>query len=187
LGKAVSPADFKQAWERDDDKLVPFPTDVVAPLRIPEAHRAFLVEAGLPESAAPYLHFGGRHYVRMPSAAEGWKAGEAFNRYRVVGANGFGDPICIDVESGGAVVYLNHDDEMKCRFMNSNVECLAGSLLAFRDVIQQTQQHGGTDAFLDGQIPTEVVDRFIERMDQIDPPAIKSDTFWFHSILGEGI
>ncbi|HZR20712.1 MAG TPA: SUKH-4 family immunity protein [Verrucomicrobiae bacterium] len=147
----MSPADFKQAWESDDDKLVAFASEVVVPLRISEVHRAFLVEAGLPESAAPYLNFGGRHYAGMPSAADLWKAGDTFKRYRVIGANGFGDPICIDEESGGAVVYLNHDDEMKCCFMNSNVECLAGSLLAFRDVIQQTQQHGGKDAYLDGR------------------------------------
>ena len=61
---------------------------------------------GLPESAAPYLDFGGKHHAGIPSAADLWKAGEAFRRYRIIGANGFGDPICLDVETGGAVCIL---------------------------------------------------------------------------------
>ncbi len=179
--------DFKRAWEQDGDKLVAFPAEVVATLHIPESHRAFLIHPGLPVSAAPYLDFGGKHYIEIPSAAELWNVGEAFQRYRIIGANGFGDSICLDVESAGAVVYLNHDDEMKRGFMNSSVECLALSLLAFREVVRETQQRGGPDAYLNGQVPGELADRFILRMEEVDPPAIGSDSFWFHSIMGEGI
>ena len=187
LGQTMTPDEFKGAWERDNDKLVTFPPEVVATLRIPEAHRAFLIEPGLPESAAPYLDFGGKQYIQIPSAAELWKAGEAFQRYRIIGANGFGDPICLDEESAGAVVYLNHDDEMNRRFMNSTVDRLAFSLLAFRDVVQETQRRGGSDAYLNGQIPGDLVDQFIVQMEEIDPPAIESEQFWFRSITGEGI
>jgi SUKH-4 immunity protein len=178
--------DFKRAWEQDHFKLVTFAPEAVVSLRVPEAHRAFLIQPGLPESAAPYLDFGGKHHFGIPSVADLWKAGEAFRRYRTIGANGFGDPICLDEEADGAVVYLNHDDGMRRCFMNSNVQCLASSLLAFREVVRETQQRGGTGAWLAGKIPSDVVDRFILRMDEIDPPAIKADTFWFRSVLGEG-
>jgi hypothetical protein len=183
----MTPDDFKQAWECGGEKLVTFPSEVVATLRIPEDQRTFLIQPGLPESAAPYLTFGGKHYIGMPSAAELWKASNAFKRYRVIGANGFGDPICVDEESEGVIVYLNHDDEMKRCFMNSNVGRLASTLLAFREVVQETQKRGGPDAYLDGQVPSDVVDRFIVQMDEIDPSAIKANTFWFHSVTGEGI
>src|SRR5262245_24352642 len=168
----MTPDDFKRAWECEGDKLVTFPSNVVATLRIPEDQRAFLIQPGLPESAAPYLNFGGKHYIGIPSAAELWKAGDAFKRYRVIGANGFGDPICVDEVSGGAIVYLNHDDEMKSGFMNSDVGRLAATLLAFREVVQETQNRGGPDAYLNGQVPSDVVDRFIVQMDEIDPSAI---------------
>src|SRR5438445_70063 len=157
---SMTPDEFKRAWEQNGDRLVTFPPEAVATLHIPENHRAFLIQPGLPESAAPYLDFGGKHYVGIPSAAQLWKAGEAFERYRVIGANGFGDPICLDEESAGAVVYLNHDDEMKRGFINSTVECLACSLLAFREVVRETQQRGGLDAYLREKIPNELVDRF---------------------------
>jgi hypothetical protein len=87
----------------------------------------------------------------------------------------------------GAVVYLNHDDGFNRRFVNSSVEQLAASLLAFREVVAATVKQGGADAFLNGQIPNAVADRFMIRMDEIDPPAIKPGTFWFRSILNEGI
>lgn len=183
----MTPDDFKRAWIGDGDKLVTFAREVVATLRVPEARRAFLIQPGLPESAAPYLDFGGKHYLGIPSVADLWKAGEAFRRYRIIGANGFGDPICLDEQSGGTIVYLNHDSEMKSLFMNSTVECMAFSLLAFREVVRETQRRGGPDAYLNGQVPSELVDQFILRMDDIDPPAIKSGSFWFHSIMSEGI
>jgi hypothetical protein len=179
--------EFKRAWERDDFELISFSAEAVAGLRIPEEQRAFLLQPGLPKQAAPYLDFGGKYNFEIPSVAEQWRAGEAFRRYRIIGANGFGDPVCLDEAADGAVVYLNHDDEMKRRFMNSNVQCLAFSLLAFRDVVRETLKSGGPDAWLDNNIPSEVVDQFILRMDEIDAAAIKADTFWFRSVLGEGI
>lgn len=183
----MTPEDFKRAWESGGNTLVTFPPEVVNTLRISEGDRASLIQPGLPDSAAPYLDFGGKHHIGIPSAADFWKAGDAFHRYRIIGANGFGGPICLDEESAGAVVYLNHDNEMRRCFMNSNVVCLAYSLLAFRDVVRESREPGGSDAFLDGRIPNDVVDKFITRMDEIDPPAIKSDCFWFRSIMGEGI
>src|SRR5262245_5003209 len=177
IGSGMTPDDFRRAWEQGGDQLATFAPEAAATLRIPDAQRTFLMQAGLPESAAPYLDFGGNHYRGIPSAAELWK-GEAFRRYRIIGVNGFGDPICLDEETGGAVVYLNHDDEMKRGFINSSVERLALSLLAFREVVRETQHRGGADAYLNGQIPSDLVDRFILRMEELDPPAIKSDMFW---------
>jgi hypothetical protein len=63
FGKAMTPGDFKRAWEQDEFKLITFPPEVVANLHVSEDQRAFLIQPGLPESAAPYLDFGGKHYL----------------------------------------------------------------------------------------------------------------------------
>ena len=98
------------------------------------------------------------------------------------------DPVIpSDVAMDGRVVYQNHDDDMRVGFMNSSVPQLAYSLLAFRSMVQEAVAIGGDDAYLDGRIPPEVVDRFISRLEQIDPEAIKAERFWFQSIIGEGI
>jgi hypothetical protein len=187
FGICMTPEEFKKAWEQDGDNLCIFPSEAVEGLDISESQRIFLTNIGLPESAAPFLDFGGKHYLPIPSVADVWKGGTTFECYRAIGCNGFGDPVCIDENSGGAVVYLNHDDNMKRQFINSSVECLAFSLLAFRTVVRDAQARGGPDAHLNGQIPNDVADQFIRRMDEVDPDAIKPETFWFRSVMNEGI
>lgn len=39
------------------DRFVTFPSEHVASLRIPDKHKAFLTESGLPADAAPFLNF----------------------------------------------------------------------------------------------------------------------------------
>jgi hypothetical protein len=183
----MTPEDFKNAWEREADKLITFPPEAVNSLKIPEKQRAFLINPGLPESAAPFLDFGGKHCLEIPRWADLWPSWPNFEHYRVIGFNGYGDPICVDEKSDGQIVYLNHESGMKREFINSSVNRLALSLLAFRNVIHDVQERSGPDAYLNGQIPNDIADQFIIRMDEIDPEAIKPETFWFRSIMMEGI
>lgn len=181
----MTPEEFRTLWEREEtSQLVRYPQSAVLGLAIPQEAKSFLMEIGLPEEAAPFLDFGGSSHVRMPTVTEVWKAGE--QRYHIIGSNGYGDPVCVDTESAGRVFYLLHDDEMTPRFMNSSIPQLAYSLLAFRKVVADTNSIGGKGAYLDGHIPPQLVDRFITEMETIDPPAISSQHFWFHSIVGEG-
>lgn len=182
----MTPDEFKVRWEGEEtSQLVRYPRNVVLELAIPEEARSFLTDIGLPEGAAPFLDFGGPSHLSIPSVTEVWKAGE--RRYRILGSNGYGDPVCVDTESAGRVFYLLHDGDMAPRFMNSSIPQLAYSLLAFRQVVADTNAIGGKDAYLDGRIPPGVVERFITEMETIDPPAISSEHFWFHSIVGEGV
>jgi hypothetical protein len=52
------------------------------------------------------------------------------------------------------ILLVRPHDERKRGFINSTVELLAYSLLAFRDVVRDSAT-GGFDAYLDGQIPSE--------------------------------
>jgi len=182
----MTPDEFKTQWESEKtSQLVRYPCSVVLDLAIPEGAKSFLTDIGLPEDAAPFLDFGGSSHISIPTVTEVWKAGD--RRFRVIGSNGYGDPVCVDTESAGRVFYLLHDDSMVPRFMNSSIPQLAYSLLAFRQVVADTNAIGGKGAFLEGRIPPEVVDRFIIEMETIDPPAVSSEHFWFHTIVGEGV
>ena len=182
----MTPNEFKVAWESDEPStLVRFPEEAVRGLPLSSEGKCFLSDIGLPAEASPFLGFGSSGELRIPPVADVWKCGHP--RYRIIGSNGYGDPVCVDTQGEGRVVYLLHDDDMAVRFMNSSVPQLAYSLLAFRTVVAQTQAINGEDAFLEGKIPPEVVDQFITAMESIDPEAIKADHFWFKSIVGEGI
>jgi hypothetical protein len=183
----MTPDEFQRLWIRPHFELVTFPPDKVVSLRIPDASKSFLISPGIPRSAAPFIDFGSRRDLELPKVSEAWLQSKEFERYRIIGSNGFGDPICVDEEAHGRVVYLNHDNEFEVGFMNSSVPQLAYSALAFREVAEKTRAKYGKDAFLKGQIPIEAVDEFITKMDAIDLPAIADGSFWFRSILGEGI
>ncbi len=181
----MTPREFQIAWERTEPSTpVRFPTEVVVDLPIPTEARSFLSEIGLPSEAAPFLDFGSRQTLSIPSVVDLWKIGDP--RYCVIGSSVYGDPVCVDTSQAGRVVYLLHDEAMVVRFINSSVPQLAYSLLAFRTVVARTRAANGDDAFLDGMIPPELVDWFLTKMETIDPEAIATEHFWFRSIVGKG-
>lgn len=53
----LTPAEFAQPWEQDANRLVRFPAKSVERLSLSAADKWFLIHAGLPDSAAPYLCF----------------------------------------------------------------------------------------------------------------------------------
>jgi hypothetical protein len=183
----MTPDEFKKLWLAEKDELVTFDASRVTSLRIPEDSKSFLNSPGIPREASPFLSFGSKDDQLLQTVSKVWGQPETFERYRIIGSDGIGDPICIDEEANGRIVYLNHDNEFLVGFMNSSIQQFAYSALLFRDVVKKTRATAGSDAFLNGQIPPAIVDEFISQLDQIDPSGIKDGTFWFNSILGEGI
>lgn len=135
------------------DCFVTYPPERVHTLRLPDEHKAFLSESGLPADAAPFLNFecGTRALTSQEGVADSY----------VIGSNNYGDSICLDVAAGGAVVYYNHDDRMKRVFMNSSLPLFAESLCAFAEFMQSKDQAA-----------------FVEQLNAIDPPACAPDAFW---------
>ena len=177
----MNPSDFQAQWESDEPStLVRFAPEAVSQLSLSEDSKRLLADVGIPEAAAPFLDFGGRTAYTLPPVDEVWKAGDS--RQRIIGSNGYGDPICIHEETG-IVSFLLHDDEMKDQFMNSSLLQLVYTLLAFRRVVQRTNKEAGPGAYLEGRIPLEVADEFIKAIDVVDPEAMKPDRFWFTTVV----
>jgi hypothetical protein len=129
--------------------------------------RRVLKNAGLPGSAAPCLSF--RDAATMPRIWEvfapgGWKEQEKSHLlcFRMLGADGAGNPICVDEETG-EVWLLDHEDWFRTRqFVNSSVAKLAECLLLYM---------GQPDA-------TE----FSNAVQAIDACALAEDCFWFYEL-----
>lgn len=77
-----------------------------------------LTDAGLPRSAAPWLAFDGKPGM-LAAAREAAVAPPETASLVELGANGSGDPVCLDPETGRAV-YLNHDDGFRAVLVNSS-------------------------------------------------------------------
>lgn len=173
----MSPAEFVHAWlaaaSEFDEGLVTATPEALAGIDIPAAAKTFLTEAGLPDSAAPFLGFGQLAVIPLPTLAEAWGLthDEVARRVYCIGSNGSGDPICIG--PSGRVWVFNHDDNFAPTFVNASVAQLAVCLLAYRQLVADTTRMMGSflDASLNRTIPVELLTRFKEQLQQIDPDA----------------
>jgi hypothetical protein len=125
--------------------------------------REFLIQAGLPCSAAPCLGFEAAKTLpriwELYSPGQ-WKDEEKLplSAYRVLGTDGAGNPICLD-EKTDEVFLLDHEDGFKTvTFVNSSVSKLAGCLLA-----NNGQSNGNI---------------LKEDIEHIDLPALQEGSFW---------
>jgi hypothetical protein len=169
----LTPSEFARRWQAevvarsklpDDLRLVTAPPGFDA-TGLAEGARRFLVEAGLPESCAPFVGFKdiGRGLPRISDVYSPghWSVGDAtrITHFRMIGGDGAGNPLCVDVRDG-RVVLVDHEDHFRTtQFMNSSVEHLAECLLAYH--------------------ATPATDRR-EALRRVDPPALEDGAFWFY-------
>ena len=166
----ATPEEFRAAFAQDG--LVTFPAAAVSSLPIAAADADWLMRVGLPRSTAPFLDFGSKHEINIPTVTELWGVKEC-SQYRAIGSNGSGDPVAIDTASG-EIVYLNHDNAFQRVFINSSVTRLAEALLAYHRLIAEAQAANGPEAFLDGNVPPSSLSRFVSLLETLDPAALKS-------------
>jgi len=163
----MTPSDFGQRYVAAIQDGVPaglldelsefteFEPALVARLRLSQLDAAILMEAGLPRTAPPFLFFGGER-VAMGAPLDGAE-GKV-----IIGANGFGDHVCLDLKAGGMVVEVSEDDRSQSRLMNASVMSLAHCLCAFAEF--RKLKDGGA--------------AFRQEMATIDPVAAADDSWW---------
>jgi hypothetical protein len=152
--------------------LVRYPKSRLAAARLSRSELEFLCTIGLPNSAPPMLSF---------SAEDGLETVEEIfglpHQHLVIGSDGEGNPLCLSHELPGEVLQVVLDDGRE-RFVNTSVETLAESILAFADLIDETMVTNGENALLNWNIPGRVVSRCAERIESIDARAVIPGTFW---------
>ena len=168
----ITPQEFKERWQKvPDDRLIAFPKGSLSDVRVASEARAFLIEVGLPAEAAPFLDFGPPKSGTLERVSTVWQQPSAFGRYRIIGGNGSGDPVCLDEDTEGEVVYLNHDNRFERLLMARSVFSLAECLLELRDVIAKAG--GDTE-----QVPREEYFGLLARFRSIDPASSGKGGFW---------
>lgn len=168
----LTPQQFKERWTREEDQFLNvFPESSLSDVRLPANAHAFLIGAGLPADAAPFLNFEPPKSGTLPKVSVAWHQPPAFDRFRIIGGNGSGDPVCLDESADGAVVFLIHDNDFQRVLMGSSVMTLAECLLELRDLISTA----GDDT---ASVSVEQYDRLLERLRAIDPAACTPNGFW---------
>ena len=93
-------------------------------------------------------------------------------------SDGSGNPIALDDNHRGEVVYLDHESRFARVVMNQSIRHLAASLLAYRKLVEDSQAEFGEGAFLDGKIPSAARTELRQELTRIDPAAMKPGCFW---------
>src|SRR5262249_12800515 len=150
-GTMLTPDEFVARWGKDDVPLMRFPKKAVERLPLSEEEKAFLVQAGLPEDAAPFLSFEAPESGQLPTVADQYDQQKAFAAYRSIGFDGSGNPIALDENKNGEVVVLDHENRFARVLINKSIRQLAESVLAYRKLVKETQSEFGEEAFLDGK------------------------------------
>lgn len=172
----MSPQEFRKLW---NEPLTQASAESLAKLPFLTETKTFLIEGGLPESAAPFLSFYLQDGDGLINTAEQWRLNSNFADFWSIGSNGSGDPICI--KKNEEIVYLNHDNHFQETFINSSVRHLAGCLLVYRQMIEELN-----DGYLSDNIPEEWKQRTWKLLCDVDGALSQRKNMWSQEIANLG-
>lgn len=176
----MEPEEFVQRWGelehlRRADKAQ------MLQYEVGEEATQFLVEAGLPGSAAPMVNFLGEGQIGRLWEVWGLDeeetayAKEDFSTYLIIGNDSNGNPFCIDQENSDIVVLLDHDYGFQAvTFVNSSVQQLAECLLVYRALWEQVRQYEDEGDTLPDDILAWAEKEFL----RVDSRAMSRECFW---------
>ncbi len=105
---------FRQTWTANEDNLSPLNPDSLIGLNLKPSTVDFLIVAGLPFEAAPFLSFvqnKAAGYNTIGKLSEHYDFLEpAYDRYVVIGSCSDGDVIAVDTENNDQIEWLDHED-----------------------------------------------------------------------------
>jgi hypothetical protein len=169
-------------------QLVRADVDAVAGLSATEAERDFLVEAGLPRAAAPGMSFEevGNGLRRITELYDLGDDAPEFARYRMIGTDGTGNPICIDDDEAGRVVLLDEESGLRnVRFVNSSIpqlaECLWLYALANNEAIRIVEEDL-TDEADEQAIKHAFTQSVMARFTNVDHLACREGCLWWPEV-----
>lgn len=173
----MSETGLASGWEADE--TVRFSDEHLRGISLPSEAREFLGPIGLPREAAPFLSFKCPDAGPLCRASDTYHLAKSYSVYCEIGVDGIGNPICLVEGAGvGRIVSLDHENRFAEIIVNSSVQQLHKSLLAFRRCVSMTQQLNGQDAWLEGKIPHELISDLEETIRTIDPDALVDGAFW---------
>ena len=174
----ITPQEFLDSWDKETYGLVEYDNKVIDTCSLSQESKNFLVKAGLPESASPFLTFessakggGGRLTEKYDDADP------LYSKYIYVGFTGNGHPICID-EGNDEVIYIDYDKENEEVFVNSSIAQLAESLLVYVDFIKKIKAENGRRAFLERKATKDSLEWIANRLEEIDADSLTQGSFW---------
>ncbi len=174
------PVDYSQEWLKDGVTLIQFPDEYPWPKEYPPLDREFLSQVGLPQWAAPHMHFD--HEDVRPSDASGELLKTIDSRLIMIGSTEENFPICFDPDKPQQLVCIRLEAGSPLQFLNSSVRHLAACLITYRKMVEQAidfgLKQGYDDAWRQRKYPLEYNQRLQIEIRAIDSCAMSDDAYW---------
>ena len=186
----ITSSEFKEKWEADlseyEEGLMTAKKDCPLLNSLPEELKVFLLSTGLPHGAAPFLSFDSIGREGLVYIFDVWGVPSNYSedertrlsQYYILGSDGAGNPIAIDVSNNYNIVLLDHEDSFKTiKFINSTLFQMAEFLLLVRGMMSKAGDEideGG----LDNEIPSSYKNKLFTALEIVDYVACQENKFW---------
>jgi len=163
----ISAIEFHNGWlKKNEDTFLYYGELNFEKLNLNRNDCDFFIVGGIPRWAAPNLYFFVPDKINLIS-----------KRFFCFGEDALDRKICIDIISGGKVVLIDKGGAYKC-FLNSSIQSMCTTLFYYMNMIDDAIKIKGKNAFLENDIPMDLIVEFENCMNQYDNEAIKKGGFW---------
>lgn len=178
----ISPQDFLENWNKDLYGLINYDEKIINTFSLSQDTKDFLIEAGFPESAPPFLTFesavngGGERLLKTNK-----KLDAVYHKFIYFGFTGSGYPICID-ESNSELVYIDYDNDNKVVLINTTIQKFAEALLVYVEFIKKVKAVNGRRAYLQKNATEDLLKWISDVLQKIDTVSLTEGNFWEEEI-----
>ncbi len=174
---------FKLFWKKQNTIFWELNSEKIDSSGIGKETFTFLSSYGVPHNIAPCLTFDEDCFYDFKTPGQYFGIDEpTLDHYFVIGTEGNGDPICIDISSNDQIVSLNHDNDWIPLYMNSNIAKCMFCLVVYCQFISEINSvappKGGLSNFLEGLAPKETLSKLRANLISIDSDALKEGSMW---------
>jgi hypothetical protein len=170
---------IKKYWTSADEQVYSYKPSQLDNPRLLKTTIDFLINCGLPDSCAPGLSFDECNDTTIPTPNQVFNIdiGE-LNDYLMIGSNGSGDPVCIDLNNDNEIVYLNHDNDFERVYINSSVHQLIECIIRYRDFHASLDPKFENDTFIKRKFTDEEYSKVCEDFKAIDGNCLLDNNCW---------
>jgi len=174
---------IKKYWRDSGDKINRYNISQLNNPRLLKSTIDFLVICGLPDNCAPMIGFDECKRDAIPTPNEVFKIDfDGLDEYLMIGGNGSGDPICIDLNLNNEIVYLNHDNYFERVFMNSSVHQLAECIIFYRNFYFSLDPKFENNVFHKRKFSDAEFQYLKRRYVEMDNKCLDEGRFWRESL-----
>ena len=166
-------------WADTDEELYTYKSSQLDNSRLSRTTINFLINCGLPDSCAPGLSFDDCEVITIPTPNQVFHIEiDELNDYLMIGSNGSGDPICIDLNLQNEIVYLNHDNDFERVYMNSSVHQLIECIIRYRDFHASLDPRFENNTFIKRKFSDDEFSKVCDDFKAIDGKCLLDNNCW---------